>query len=146
MCVRADGPQYFFLFLAVAVSVSLAITSLFRLLGTAFSSQVVAQGVGGFFLLLLIVNSGFIIVRSAIPPWVIAFYWVSPFAYSIRALVINEFTAPRWDTVLPRVDQRIGTAALESLDFYTDRCGAQRSTVSSVPLDRTNPDLLSFGC
>jgi hypothetical protein len=79
------------------------------------------QGVGGFFLLLLIVNSGFIIIHNAIPPWVIAFYWLSPFAYSIRALVINEFTSPRWDAPMPGGDKTIGVAALESLDFYTDR-------------------------
>jgi hypothetical protein len=81
------------------------------------------QGVGGFFLLMLIINSGFIIVHSAIPPWVIAFYWLSPFAYSIRALVINEFTSPRWDEPLP-VGKTIGVAALESLDFYTERFAA----------------------
>lgn len=121
--VCADGAQYFFLFVAVAVSVSMAITSLFRLLGCAFPSQVVAQGVGGFLMLLLIVNSGFIILRSAIPPWVIAFYWVSPYAYSIRALVVNEFTSPRWDRPLPGGGSTVGKVALESLDFYTERCG-----------------------
>lgn len=85
-------------------------------------SMTLVQGVGGFFLLLLIVNSGFIIVRSSIPPWVICFYWISPFAYSIRGLVINEFTSPRWDRPLPFGEKSMGDTALESLDFYTDRC------------------------
>jgi hypothetical protein len=50
---------------------------------------------------------------------------VSPFAYSIRALIINEFVSPRWQN-LPsaRPGVTLGDASLAQLDFYTERCGA----------------------
>jgi hypothetical protein len=96
----------------------------------------VANAVSGFMLLMLIINSGFIIARGSLPPWTIYFYWVSPFAYSIRALVINEFTSPRWQS-LPSVQpgKSLGDVSLGLLDFYTDRCSLSRSPpLASVPL------------
>jgi ABC-type multidrug transport system permease subunit len=117
VCVCADAAYYYFLFVAVVITTSLAVSSIFRLLGAAFQSPPVAQGVGGFFLLLLVINSGFIIVRKAIPDWVIFFYWISPFAYSIRALAINEFTSPRWT----QNGRDLGAVALGQFDMFTER-------------------------
>ena len=57
-----------------------------------------------------------------LPPWTVYFYWISPFAYGIRAIVVNEFTSPRWQDLpssTPGVSQ--GDAALGLLDFYTSR-------------------------
>lgn len=45
--------------------------------------------------------------------WIWA-YWLSPFAYSLRAVAINEMTSPAWGEV--------GIQALESFGFQTDRC------------------------
>ncbi len=44
--------------------------------------------------------------------WIWA-YWISPFAWSLRAVAINEMTSPPWGTV--------GIQALESFGFQTDR-------------------------
>ena len=44
--------------------------------------------------------------------WIWA-YWMSPFAWSLRAVAINEMTSPPWGSV--------GIQALESFGFQTDR-------------------------
>ena len=58
--------------------------------------MVVANALGGLSLVLLIVTSGFVIVRTSIPPWMIWAYYISPFSYGLRSLVINEMTSPQW--------------------------------------------------
>ena len=45
--------------------------------------------------------------------WIWA-YWLSPFAYSLRAVAINEMTSPAWGEA--------GIQALESFGFQTERC------------------------
>lgn len=125
----ADGARYFFIAYLILGTASLALTSVFRLVGCLFQNAAAANAVAGFMLLMLIVNSGFIIVRSALPPWIVYFYWISPFAYSIRALVVNEFTSPRWqDLPSAQPGVSLGDASLELLDFYTERCAPARRT------------------
>ena len=116
----ADGPEYFFIFYAVLLLASLSITSLFRLVGCLFADLAIANACAGFILLMLIVNSGYIIIRSAIPPWVIYFYWVSPFAYSMRALAVNEFTSPHWGAELP-TGLTHGEFVLQEFSIYKER-------------------------
>ena len=79
-------------------------------------------------LLVLIVTSGFAIVRTAIPPWWIWAYWISPFAYGLRAIVINEMTAPSWsyaDATTPP-GSTVGIQGLQSFGFQTERCASCR--------------------
>jgi hypothetical protein len=109
----------------ILFSASLAITSIFRFVGAVFQKAAVANAAAGFILLMLIINSGFIIVHDSLPPWTVYFYWISPFAYSIRSLVINEFTSPRWQKLpSPQPATSLGDAALAILDFYPERWAA----------------------
>lgn len=51
-------------------------------------------------------------------------YWISPFSYSLRAMVINEMTGPSWREPNDAADptgNTVGQEALQSFDFYTDR-------------------------
>lgn len=100
------------------------------MVGAFFASPAIANAAAGFLLLMLVVNSGFVIVRTAIEPWVIWFYYLSPFAYSIRALAINEMTSPRWAAPAPFSGRSIGETALETFDFFTEEC---------APTSLTNP-------
>lgn len=100
-------------------------SSLFRLVACLAPNMVVANSMGGLTLLLLVVNSGFVIVRNSIPGWWIWAYWLSPFAHSLRILVVNEFTSPRWSTKLSSmVSQLEGKPGIVKLlsaivhDFY----------------------------
>lgn len=75
-------------------------------------------------LLVLIVTSGYAIIRTAIPPWWIWAYWISPFAYGLRAIVVNEMTSAGWayaDQSTPP-GSTVGLQALESFGFQTDQC------------------------
>jgi len=82
----------------------------------------IANAIAGFVLFMLIVNSGYTIVHSDLPDWVVYFYWLSPYAYALRALAVNEMTSPRWDTLAgPAGAASLGGYALEQFDFYQDR-------------------------
>lgn len=60
------------------------------------------------------------IVHSSIPPWMIYFYWASPFAYGVRALGVNEMTSPRWAVAGPN-GEPLGRTVLGAFDIYHDR-------------------------
>lgn len=59
----------------------------------------------------------------------------SPFAYALRAVVVNEMTSKQWSAphnVTNPADMRsVGQASLESFGFFTDRCS--HLTASAVP-------------
>ena len=106
------------------VSTSLALTAGFRFLGCLTQSSAIANSLMGLSLLLLVVNSGFVIVYDALPPWTVYLYWVSPLAYAIRALAINEFTSPRWQQAVAvgAPGDTLGYSALSLFGFYSERC------------------------
>jgi hypothetical protein len=47
--------------------------------------------------LFLILFGGFIVPPETIPPFFSWLYWWNPFAWTYRALVVNEFNSGRWD-------------------------------------------------
>ncbi len=57
-------------------------------------------------------STGFSIVASSIPDWLIWLYWINPLAYAIRGLSVNELTAARWGAA--------GPAALEAYGIPAD--------------------------
>ncbi|EFJ39882.1 hypothetical protein VOLCADRAFT_40167, partial [Volvox carteri f. nagariensis] len=88
-------------------------------------NMVVANAAVGFVFVLLILTSGFAIVHNSIPPWAIWGYWISPHAYALRSLVINEMVSPKWQNVPAPPGMQpglsLGDAALLSFDFYLER-------------------------
>lgn len=73
-------------------------------------------------MLVLIITSGYAIVRTSIPGWWIWAYWISPFAYGLRAVVINELTAPDWSRIQSGTSETVGAYALKQFGFFTERC------------------------
>ncbi|PNW84179.1 hypothetical protein CHLRE_04g224500v5 [Chlamydomonas reinhardtii] len=117
-------PGYFFTFCAVMISASLAISSLFRFFGVVCPSLVISNAATGVTFIFLVLTSGFTIVHYSIPPWAIWAYWISPYAFAVRALVINEMVSPKWQNVPAPggpPGMSLGDAALLSFDFYTTR-------------------------
>lgn len=76
---------------------------------------------GALSLLVLIITSGYAIVRTSIPDWWTWAYWISPFAYGLRAVVINELTSPGWDAIQPGSTDTVGVYSLKSFGFFTER-------------------------
>ncbi|KAK9826588.1 hypothetical protein WJX74_004476 [Apatococcus lobatus] len=113
----------FFLFYFIIVCAILMQSCLFRMLACICPNMVLANAGGSVLLLVLIVSSGFVLVRKSIPGWWIWAYYMSPFAYALRAVVINEMRSPNWQqpnnaTVVG--GPTVGEAALQSFEFQTE--------------------------
>ncbi|KAF5767760.1 putative sulfate-transporting ATPase [Helianthus annuus] len=96
--------------------------SLFRLLAAVARTEVLANTLGAFTLLLILVLGGFIVAKNDTEPWMSWGFYASPMMYAQNALVVNEFLADRWSA--PNIDPRInastvGEALLKSRSFFT---------------------------
>lgn len=60
---------------------------------------------------------------ASIPGWWIWIYWLSPFSYALRAIVINEMTNERWSAPAPGnpYGLTLGEEGLHTFGFYTER-------------------------
>ncbi|KAG2439064.1 hypothetical protein HYH02_006591 [Chlamydomonas schloesseri] len=115
----ANAGQFFAFWLAM-FSMSFNSNVLFRLIAYASPDAVTANAFGGFCLLILILLSGFAIIRGSIPDYWIWAYYISPFAWALRCVVINEFTSQRWGAPSPGdPSMTVGEEALGTFDFYT---------------------------
>ncbi|BDA47962.1 ABC transporter G family member 36 [Coccomyxa sp. Obi] len=117
------APGTFFIFYLICIATMLQMSAVYRLLASASPNTDIGTAAGGVVLLVLIVTSGFAIIRTAIPPWWIWAYWISPFAYGLRAIVVNEMTSAGWsysDATTPP-GSTVGIQALESFGFQTEQ-------------------------
>ncbi|CAL5209123.1 unnamed protein product [Lathyrus oleraceus] len=97
--------------------------ALFRLIAAIGRTQVVANTLGTFMLLLVFLLGGFIIARDDIEPWMIWGYYASPMMYGQNAIAINEFLDERWSS--PNLDPRVpeptvGKALLKARNMFTE--------------------------
>eukprot|EP00884_Botryococcus_braunii_P019076 jgi/Botrbrau1/5852/Bobra.0366s0033.1 len=113
----------FFTYLLLNFLTMMSMGSMYRFLAAACSDYVVATSVSGIMLLILVVTSGFAIIYRAIPPYWVWGYWISPLAYSVRGLAVNEMLSPHWS--IPNLTgtpgDTLGIAALKSFSFQTER-------------------------
>ncbi|KAL7612639.1 hypothetical protein Lser_V15G05457 [Lactuca serriola] len=96
--------------------------SLFRLIAAVARTDVLANTLGAFVLLLILVLGGFVVAKDDTEPWMSWGFYASPMMYAQTALVINEFLDKRWSA--PNIDPRInastiGEALLKSRSFFT---------------------------
>ncbi|XP_059665975.1 pleiotropic drug resistance protein 2-like [Cornus florida] len=99
--------------------------SLFRFIAALGRTQVVANTLGTFTLLLVFVLGGFVVAKDDIEPWMIWGYWISPMMYGQNAIFINEFLDERWSA--PNPDTRfpettIGKVLLKSRGMFVEEC------------------------
>ncbi|XP_012066453.1 ABC transporter G family member 34 [Jatropha curcas] len=95
--------------------------SLFRFIAALGRTQVVANTLGTFTLLLVFVLGGFIVAKNDIAPWMLWGYYASPMMYGQNAVVMNEFLDQRWSAPNPdpRIDARtVGEVLLKSRGFF----------------------------
>lgn len=92
--------------------------SLFRFIAALGRTEVVANTLGTFTLLLVFVMGGFIVARDAIESWMIWGYYASPMMYGQNAIAINEFLADRWST--PYQNSTVGKTLLKERGLYTE--------------------------
>lgn len=113
LSLASNGARLVYFFLALW-GVTVAMEAFVRMFSFAFSSQDVATALMGLVVMMFIVFSGFLLVKSEIADYFIWIYWVSPFRYGFEGLVVNEFSGtqftceddelvpPAPDGVLPR--------------------------------------------
>eukprot|EP01034_Spumella_vulgaris_P047481 gene47481-biopygen33234 len=119
------GSRYFTYMFVVWVF-SLVVSQLFRMLAGILPSAVVTQPIGGVALILMVLFSGFIVPASNIPPGWEWFYYINPMAYVLKAVTINEFTAPDYDYLVCADAacssmERFGNQVLKSRGNPTDQ-------------------------
>ncbi|GLT63837.1 hypothetical protein SLA2020_363700 [Shorea laevis] len=92
--------------------------SLFRFVSAVGRSEVVANTLGTFTLLLVFLLGGFIVAKGDIATWMIWGYYISPMMYGQNAIAINEFLDDRWST--PNGNSTVGKTLLKSRGLYTE--------------------------
>ncbi|KAA8550206.1 hypothetical protein F0562_001890 [Nyssa sinensis] len=95
--------------------------SLFRFIAAAGRTQVVANTLGTFTLLLVFVLGGFIVAKDDIQSWMIWGYYISPMMYGQNAIAINEFLSERWSTPINGTSQpTVGKTLLKDRGLFVD--------------------------
>ncbi|GMI91957.1 ATP-binding cassette G39, PLEIOTROPIC DRUG RESISTANCE 11, pleiotropic drug resistance 11 [Hibiscus trionum] len=97
--------------------------ALFRFIAAIGRTQVIANTLGTFTLLMVFILGGFIVAKDDIDPWMIWGYYLSPMMYGQNAIVMNEFLDERWNTKIN--DSRfhvttVGELILKSRGFFTE--------------------------
>ncbi|KAJ9181423.1 hypothetical protein P3X46_009555 [Hevea brasiliensis] len=119
----APSARRFFRQFLAFFSVHQMALSLFRFIAAIGRTQVVANTLGTFTLLLVFVLGGFVVAKNDIAPVMIWGYYVSPMMYGQNAIVMNEFLDERWSAPNPdtRIDApTVGKVLLKSRGFFTD--------------------------
>ncbi|PON46935.1 ABC transporter-like [Trema orientale] len=88
--------ERFFRQFLVLFALHMASTSLCRFIACIFRTMVAANTCGFLVLILMFMLGGFILPRTALPPWLRWGFWLSPMTYGEISLTLNEFLAPRW--------------------------------------------------
>ncbi|XP_017984115.1 PREDICTED: pleiotropic drug resistance protein 2 [Theobroma cacao] len=96
--------------------------SLFRFIAAVGRTQVVANTLGTFTLLVVFVLGGFVVAKDDIKPWMIWGYYVSPMSYGQNAIVITEFLDKRWSAPYVSLNESttVGKILLKSRGMYTE--------------------------
>ncbi|RXH72495.1 hypothetical protein DVH24_012179 [Malus domestica] len=87
---------------------------LFRLIAAIGRSPIVANTFGSAALLVVFVLGGFILSRDSMKKWLLWGYWLSPMAYGMNALAVNEFLGKSWRHVPANSTEPLGVLVMKS--------------------------------
>ncbi|KAF8009458.1 hypothetical protein BT93_J0448 [Corymbia citriodora subsp. variegata] len=116
----APSPVRFFKQFLAFFGVNQMALSLFRFIAAVGRTQVVANTLGTFTLLLVFILGGFIVAKDDISKGMIWGYYVSPMMYGQNAIAINEFLSERWNKPSPlgSSEPTVGKALLAQRGLY----------------------------
>lgn len=83
-------------FLLTLFLCQMCFTAFFFLVASATPHASAAQGITVVSILLFTLFSGFLVTRTNIPDYLVWIYWLDPIAWCIRALSVNQYTAPQY--------------------------------------------------
>ncbi|KAK7311855.1 hypothetical protein RJT34_10277 [Clitoria ternatea] len=107
--------QYFLL-----VCINQMASALFRFMGAVGRNIIVANTVGSFALLAVMVMGGFILSRVDVKKWWLWGYWFSPMMYGQNALAVNEFLGKSWSHFAPNSTEPLGVKVLKSRGIFPE--------------------------
>jgi ABC-type multidrug transport system ATPase subunit/ABC-type multidrug transport system permease subunit len=116
-----NGAAQFILFFLILLCMNLMFSSSFRAICLSVLTADEAQNLGMPLINLSMIFSGFIIFPNVIKNWQIEFFWLSPFAWALRGLAINEFSSPDYDEPLAGQTIRRGDVYMDSFDINKDK-------------------------
>ncbi|KAK2399047.1 pleiotropic drug resistance protein [Trifolium repens] len=93
-------------------------SSLFRLMAALGRDVVVANTVGSFALLVVLVLGGFVISREDVHKWFLWGYWSSPLMYGQNAIAVNEFLGHSWRKVNQNSNETLGVLVMKTRGFF----------------------------
>jgi len=113
----ASIAQYF-IFMALLFTGSLSAGLLFSTYPSIVQVISQAQACNSLTAIVLILFSGFTVQPNVIPPYYIWIYWINPFAWILRGLVVNEFASGAYDYPLSNTsDTTVGEEILIQFGF-----------------------------
>ncbi|KAK7410283.1 hypothetical protein VNO78_00953 [Psophocarpus tetragonolobus] len=95
-------------------------SGLFRFMGAVGRNIIVANTVGSFALLAVMVMGGFILSRVDVKKWWLWGYWSSPMMYGQNAIAVNEFLGKSWSHVPPNSTESLGVKVLKSRGIFPE--------------------------
>ncbi|XP_025012241.2 pleiotropic drug resistance protein 1 isoform X2 [Ricinus communis] len=95
-------------------------SGLFRLMAALGRDIIVANTVGSFALLAILVLGGFILSRDEVKSWWLWGYWISPLMYVQNAISVNEFLGNTWRHVPPLSTEPLGVSFLKSHGIFPE--------------------------
>ncbi|GFS44954.1 pleiotropic drug resistance 12 [Actinidia rufa] len=107
--------QYFLLLCINQMS-----SGLFRFMGAVGRNIIVANTVGSFALLAVLVLGGFVLSRDDVKKWWLWGYWFSPMMYGQNALAVNEYLGKSWRHIPPNSTEPLGVQVLKSRGIFPE--------------------------
>ncbi|KAJ1438250.1 P-loop containing nucleoside triphosphate hydrolase [Sesbania bispinosa] len=95
-------------------------SALFRLMAAIGRDVVVANTIGSFALLVVLVLGGFVISREDVHKWFLWGYWSSPLMYGQNAIAVNEFLGHSWRKVIPNSNETLGVLILKTRGIFPE--------------------------
>ncbi|XP_050238266.1 pleiotropic drug resistance protein 1-like [Mercurialis annua] len=93
-------------------------SALFRLMAALGRNIIVANTVGSFALVVVLVLGGFVLSRDDLKVWWLWGYWISPLMYVQNAISVNEFLGNTWRHVPPLSTETLGVSFLKSRGIF----------------------------
>ncbi|XP_015580817.2 pleiotropic drug resistance protein 2 [Ricinus communis] len=116
----APAASRFFKQLLAFIGIHQMALSLFRMIAAIGRTEVVANTLGSFTLLLVFVLGGYIVSKNDISSWMIWGYYVSPMMYGQNAIAINEFLDDRWSNATGNpIEPTVGISLLRERGLFT---------------------------
>ncbi|GAB4842032.1 transcription factor [Ancistrocladus abbreviatus] len=95
-----------------------AASGIFRFIGAAARTMIIANTFGSFALVMLFSLGGFVLSRKQVKKWWIWGYWSSPLMYAQNGIAVNEFLGKSWGKIIPGTNETLGMTVLKSKGFF----------------------------